>query len=152
VRQLIDRTEIIERKHAYCRHADRLDPDAMVTLFADDCVARYRPVGEPIAGKQALRDFYATALSTVIASSHHVSNFEVWFPQADRAVLRCYLYSWQRFGDFPAEPDRHRWARYEDTWVRTDNVWLQASLSYLVAGEAGGGDNLRVGEYVGTEW
>jgi hypothetical protein len=104
-----------------------------------------------IDGRQALRDWYARRLGSVVASSHHLSNFEVSFTDPDTAVVRCYLYSWQRFQAFPDEADRHRWGRYLDTWVRTSDGWFQSSLTYLVAGELSSDAVLRIGEYLGRD-
>jgi uncharacterized protein (TIGR02246 family) len=153
VQRLIDRVDIIEGKNAYARAADALDPDRMIELFTDDCSALYHPGGEPIRGREQLRDWYRQRLGPVVASSHHLSNFEVTFTGDDSAELRCYLYSWQRFKDFPEQRDRHRWSRYFDTWVRTANGWRQRSLTLLVAGELSSEADLRIGEYLGRpEW
>jgi hypothetical protein len=149
LQRLVDRVEIIDLKHAYARYADAMRPDLMVSRFVPECTARYQPGGELISGRDALLEWYSTQLGTVVASSHHMSNFEVTFADADHADLRCYLYSWQRFAQFPAEADRHRWARYEDTWVRTEDGWFQSSLNYLIAGELSSDEVLRQGEYLG---
>jgi hypothetical protein len=87
----------------------------------------------------------------VVASSHHLSNLEVTFPDRDTARLRAYLYSWQRYAGYPEVADRHRWAGYVDTWVRTPAGWFQSSLTYLVAGELASDPVLRVGEYLGRD-
>lgn len=93
LQQLIDRTEIIEAKHAFLRAADACDADRMVAGFVEDLTASYDPAGEPIRGRDSLRDWYASRLGHVVASSHHASNFEVSFDDPDTARLRCYLYS-----------------------------------------------------------
>jgi ketosteroid isomerase-like protein len=147
LRQVLDRTDIIELKHAYARAADAGDADRMVQRFIEDCTAEYEPGAPVIEGRQALRDWYAYRLGNVVASSHHLSNFEVAFPDPDTALVRCYLYSWQRLRGFPATADRHRWGRYVDTWVRTEQGWFQSSLTYLLAGELSGDPVPRVGEY-----
>ena len=149
---LLDRIDIIDRKHAYIRAADACDPDRMVERFTDaDFVALYDPTGPPILGKDAVRDWYAKRLATVVSSSHHVSNIEIEFTDPDTARLRCYLYSWQRFADHPAVGDRHRWARYIDSWVRRDGEWYQQSLTCLVAGEHCDDAEPRQGEYFGWD-
>jgi len=151
LQQLIDRTDIIERKHAYLRAADACDPERMVEIFTDDVTASYHPAAPLIDGRDNLQAWYADRLKTVVASSHHVSNFEVTFDGADTAVLRCYLYSWQRFADHPATDDRHRFARYLDTWVRRDGQWWQSTLVLLVAGEFSSDAEQRIGEYLGWD-
>ena len=111
LRRMEDRLAIQQRKIEYCRHADALDAERMVSIFTADCTASYGPHLPVISGRAALQDFYATALATVVASSHHISNIEIDFDGNDHADLRCHLYSWQRFAGHPEEQDRHRWAR-----------------------------------------
>jgi hypothetical protein len=147
LQQLIDRTDIIERKHAYLRAADACDPARMVENFTADITASYTPGLPPTVGRDAVREWYATRLSHIVASSHHASNFELSFIDPDHVTLRCYLYSWQRFDDHPATADRHRFARYIDTWVRQDGEWMQRSLVCLVAGEYCSDAVPRLGEY-----
>ena len=148
LQELLDRREIVDLKYAYARHADVLDPELMVSRFVEDCTASYHPAEPDIVGRDALRDWYAMRLGAVVSSSHHVSNLEVRFVDADHAELSCYLYSWQRYSSFPDEADRQRWGRYEDTWVRTDQGWFQSSLTCRVAGELSSDAVPRVGEYL----
>jgi hypothetical protein len=143
-----DRLEIEQRKFEYCRFADGLDATRMAGIFTEDCTASYGPSVPAISGRAALQDFYAAALSTVVSSSHHISNIEITFAGPDAADLRCHLYSWQRFVGHPERPDRHRWARYVEKWVRTPSGWRQRHLTYLVAGEVAGVDDIRVGEHL----
>lgn len=144
LRRLEDEAAIRARKYEYCRHADAQDPERMVSLFTEDCVASYAPDRPPLVGRTALREYYAAALATVVASSHHVSNVEIAFTDEDHAEVRCYLYSWQRFGG--DAPDRHRFARYGETWLRTAGGWRQSRLVYRVVGELGPDGPLRIGE------
>ena len=147
--RLLDRDTIIALKLAWARAADAGDPDAMVACFADDATATYDP-GQTLSGKASIRAWYAARLGPVVASSHHLSNFEVELPDEDvgTAVLRCYLYSWQRFDAALERPDRHRWARYVDTWRRGPGVgWELKSLRLVAAGEDPEGSPQRVGEY-----
>ena len=41
VRELKDRTDVLETMYAYCRNADSLNADGMVGLFTEDCVVNY---------------------------------------------------------------------------------------------------------------
>lgn len=148
LRELVDTADVVARKHEYLRAADALDPDRMVEHFVvEGFTASYDPKGPSIEGREAIRDWYRQRLGSVVASSHHVSNVEVTFTDPDTAVLRCYLYSWQRFADHPATADRHRFARYLDTWVRGADGWEQQSLTCLVAGEYCSDAVPRIGEY-----
>lgn len=150
--QLLDKADIVDLKHAYLRAADACDPDRMVEHFTvDDFWASYVPGDEPIAGREAIRVWYAQRLGNVVSSSHHISNVEITLSDPDTATLRCYLYSWQRFADHPVTADRHRFARYVDTWVRLDGRWQQQTLTCLVAGEYCSDAVPRIGEHLGWD-
>jgi uncharacterized protein (TIGR02246 family) len=144
--RLLDRDAVVAVKLAFARAADAGDADAMVASFAADAVAVYDP-SRPMSGRDAIREWYAGALGPVVASSHQLTNFEVDFPSSDEAVLRCYLYSWQRFDPATRRADRHRWARYVDTYRRTPAGWQLTSLRLLAAGEEPEVAADRVGEY-----
>lgn len=152
IQQLLDRTDITDLKYAYARAADAGDAGRMVERFVADCTASYLP-GQEIAGQDTLRDWYAQRLADVVSSSHHLSNVEVVFLDADTATLHAYLYSWQRFATYPDRPDRHCFARYRDSWIRTDDGWRQTRLIYRLAGELGSTGAPRIGEHIHeAEW
>jgi hypothetical protein len=109
-------------------------------------VAVYDP-DHPLDGREAIRSWYAAVLGPVAASSHHLTNFEVELMPSGEAVLRCYLYSWQRFNPSTGREDRHRWARYVDTFGRGPRGWELTSLRLLSAGETPAVPGDRVGEY-----
>jgi ketosteroid isomerase-like protein len=144
--RLVEREAVIARKLGFARAADAGDADAMVACFATDAVAVYDPE-HPVVGREAIRDWYAQSLGPVVASSHQLTNFEVEVTSGDEAVLRCYLYSWQRFDPSTGRGDRHRWARYLDTWRRESGGWVLTSLRLLAAGETPAVSGDRVGEY-----
>jgi ketosteroid isomerase-like protein len=149
LRELVDREQIRALKYAYCRYADALDIAGMVSGFTEDCRINFVPDGsQERRGRDEVEAFYAKAQSVVSSSSHHLSNMDVVFLGPDRAAMHSYLYSWQRFVGYPEVKDRHRWARYEDVFVRTPNGWRQSELLYLVAGELASGDHLRFREVV----
>lgn len=150
LRRLVDGEEIRSLKHRYLRCADAVDVDGMLSVFTGDCVVNFRPDrSDERRGLAAARDFFSAAQSIVVASSHHISNTDIVFRGPDLAAMHSVLYSWQRFKDWPAMADRHRWARYEDVFVRTDDGWRQSELLCLVAGEIGGPTPPRVGEVIG---
>jgi len=148
VRRLQDRVDILETMHAYCRHADNLDGDAMSALFTEGCIARFIPGGEDtiLRGRRALNDFLNMALGGTVSGSHHIANEELIFETPDRVILHCYMYSWQRFTGFPVTADCHRWGRYENRFVRTADGWRMDRLTLVSAGEYGGA---RIGEQLG---
>lgn len=148
VRRLLDKQALMECKHSYLRAADVCDPDRMVAGFADDFVASYVPGAPPTTTRSEIHAWYTQRLTTVVASSHHISNFEFEFDGQDRATTHSYLYSWQRFADHPTTADRHRFGRYTDTWERREDAWVQTSLTYRIAGELCNDAVPRVGEHI----
>ena len=144
--RLVATDHIVRLKLEFGRAADAGDPTAMVTHFHPDVTLVYDP-STPLQGRAAAQDWYAERLGPVVASSHHLTNFEVDLLDADHAVLRCYLYSWQRFDPTTGRPDRHRWARYLDTLERRDDQWRITSLRLLTGGETPPAKGDRVGEY-----
>lgn len=147
--RLVATDRIVRIKLAFGRAADAGDPDAMVAAFSQDVRVVYDP-DFPLEGREAVRAWYAEKLGPVAASSHHLTNFEVELLDPDHAVLRCYLYSWQRFEpaeDGSTRPDRHRWARYLDLLERERDEWHITSLRLVTGGETPPPDGDRVGEY-----
>lgn len=143
-----NRHAIADQIYRYARAADAQDADGMAGVFTLDCEAHYSAVFPVAYGRQMLRDFCAANLSRQ-ASSHHMSGIEYDFVSSDAARTHHYLYSWERFIDYPAKPDRHRWGRYHLEWRCIDGTWLISRLELLVAGELGGD---RLGESVGRSW
>jgi len=148
--QVQDRFDLASRKYHYCRCADAKDVEGMLSVFTADCVAAFEPDdAAALHGRDALATFFRAALEPVVSSSHHVSNLDIVFDGPDRARMHSYLYSWQRLVGYPERADRHRWARYEDEFVRTTSGWRQTRLRMRVAGQITELAS-RVGEVVGV--
>jgi len=147
VRSLVDKSEITAGKYAFIRAADAGDVERLLTVFAEDCEVWNDPEGPPLVGKDELRAWYTNRLADVTASSHHLSNIEITFDDADTATMYCYFLSWQRLRAYPEKPDRTRYARYVDRWSRRDGRWRQTSLRVLVAGEFHFPGRFRQSEY-----
>lgn len=133
VRELRDRQEIAGLVHAYCRHFDANEPEAVAALFAEEAVIDYGPEFPPIVGGPAvieaavapgLRERFA-------ATSHHVSNVEIDL-EGDTARSVSYLYAWHRYVD--GSPESELWGRYRHTFRRTGAGWRIASLRLEAAG------------------
>ena len=135
LRRLVDRQQICDVLHAYCRGVDMVDADAVSALFTDDCVVDYGPgLGSPTHGSAQLRTRLAAGLPRFAATSHHVSNIEVEFaPSGDAATTVTYLMAWHRYPD--DRPDAILYARYHDRFVRRDGGWLIAERVLRVAGQ-----------------
>jgi hypothetical protein len=152
IREIRDRTAIAELMHRYCRLADSDDGPGMVTLFTEDCrcdfYAGHQPALE-MAGRGQLLDQIQQSLTTVRSGSHYVSNMEIVFDGPHRAMLYCYMYSWQRFHDWPVRADCHRYGRYEMRAVRAADGWRFDRMRLVASGEYGGA---RIGEQLGRPW
>lgn len=139
LQRLLDRQSITDLIHAYCRGVDTIDTAAVAALFTADCLVDYGPgLGQPTHGSIAIGERLARGLPRFAATSHHVSNIEITFLDADNASGITYVYAWHRHRD--DRPDAHVWARYHDRFVRTaahDNAsrWLIAERVLRVAGQ-----------------
>jgi ketosteroid isomerase-like protein len=135
LQQLLDRQEIVDVIHAYCRNVDLVNAAQIAALFTDDCVVDYGPgLGRPTQGSRELEERLARGLPRFAATSHHVSNIEVTFgDDGSTASTVTYLYAWHRYpGD---APDAHLWAQYHDRFVRTAEGWRIRERVLKVAGE-----------------
>jgi len=149
VRRLADRTDILDTLYTYTRHADRLDPAAMVSLFTEDCVVSYIE-GEPeMQGRRALHEMLSTYLPNSVSSIHYLSNSQVLFESDDAAAVHTYMYSWQRFRTHPVTADCHRYGQYEMRLVRTAEGWRFTHMRLLSHGEYGGA---RIAEQLNRPW
>lgn len=51
LQQLLDRQEIVDVIHSYCRNVDLVNAAEIAALFTEDCVVDYGPgLGEPSHG------------------------------------------------------------------------------------------------------
>jgi hypothetical protein len=135
LQQLLDRQEIVDVIHAYCRNVDLLRPADVAALFTADCVVDYGPgLGEPTQGSAELAERLARGLPRFAATSHHVSNIEITFgDDGANASAITYLYAWHRHhGD---QPDAHLWAQYHDRFVRAPEGWRIRERVLKVAGQ-----------------
>jgi len=123
----------------------------MASYFTPDCIAAYvLPSAAPaFNNRRELVDFLNTYFLNTISSSHHIANVELLFDSPDIVTAHTYMYSWQRFKDFPAAADCHRWGRYEIRLVRTVEGWKMTHMQLISAGEYGGA---RIGEQFGRAW
>jgi len=151
VQRLQDRVEIGELMHRYCRHADQLNAEGMAAFFTDDCIVAYVPasMAPPMRGKQELLGFLREYFPDSISSSHYITNVELLFDSPDVVTAHTYMYSWQRFKNYPAAADCHRYGRYEFRVVRTADGWRISRLNLISVGEYGGA---RIAEQFNRPW
>ncbi len=141
------RTQIIDLMHSYCRAADRLDAPAMLAHFADECWVSY-VIGEAWMNRAALAAMLDTYLPNTVSSQHMITNEEIILG-GDEAILHTYMYSWQRYRDFPMRADTHRFGRYECRVVRAPQGWRFTHMQLVSAGELG---EPRIGEQLHRPW
>jgi SnoaL-like domain len=151
LQRLQDRVDINELMARYCRYADQLDAEGMAACFTDDCIVAYVPasMAAPARSKKELLGFLHAYFPSSVSSSHYITNVELLFDKPDQVTAHTYMYSWQRFKDYPAAADCHRYGRYEFRVARTAEGWRFARLTLLSAGEYGGA---RIAEQFNRPW
>jgi SnoaL-like domain len=97
VRELTDRAAITEVLHTYARLVDERDFAAAAGVFTDDCLAEYGVrETDTLHSAAAVADWLTHQLLDGTATSHHISNVQISFPDADHAETTSYLYAWHR--------------------------------------------------------
>ena len=132
----------IERLNAdFAHQLDRGTADGFIALFTVDAV--YVRGARVLRGRDALKDFYMSRTATAPRTSRHVvTGLRIDFESADRArgISVCTTFS------MPGEPEIASTipasvADFEDSYVRTDGVWLFAARNIVpifTAAPAGG--------------
>jgi hypothetical protein len=151
LQRLQDRVDINELMARYCRHADELDAEGMAACFTDDCIVAYVPasMAAPARSKKELLGFLHAYFPSSVSSSHFITNVELLFDKPEQVTAHTYMYSWQRFKDYPVAADCHRYGRYEFRVVRSAEGWRFSRLTLVSAGEYGGA---RIGEQFKRPW
>ena len=132
LQELLDKQEITERLHDYCRAIDRCDRELLMSVFHSEST-------HEMAGFEgSSRDFCGFAFDALAAfdATHHVlSNVSITVT-ADRARSECYFYATHRV---PAAADASEGVladhkpgidedlflagRYVDQFIRDSGVW-----------------------------
>lgn len=146
LRQIIDRQQIQDLLHTYCREVDLCHPAGITALFTEDAVGDYGSrLGGVMRGRGELFAFFS-GLRLFTGTSHHLSNIVITFDGPDRAHSESVLFAWHRFpGD---AQDAFLYARYIDELVRTPEGWRIARRVLRMAGQTGF-DTLTAGESAG---
>ena len=140
--------QIIAQLHSYCRQADLLNPPGMLAHFTEECLVSY-VVGGPPMTKAELKAMLEQYLPNTTSSQHMITNHELVFLSEDEVLLHTYMYSWQRYKDYPMRSDTHRFGRYECRVVRRSGKWLFTHMNLISAGELG---ESRIAEQLGRPW
>jgi 3-phenylpropionate/cinnamic acid dioxygenase small subunit len=133
VRELTDRAAVTEVLYSYARLVDERDFAAAAAVFTDDCLAEYG-IHEPeiMRSPAAVADWLTSQLRDGSATSHHISNVQISFSDADHAESTCYVCAWHRMPAAAADPIV--FARYVDRLERTPAGWRIARRRMLSHG------------------
>lgn len=130
-RELSDRQEIANVLHQYCRGMDLLDMDLLAGAFTEDGFLDIGP--EPrlqTRGAGAIREAMKR-MQRFARSSHHLSNIQIEFQGADRALCVSYIWAWHEL------PDGHSgtmMGQYHDEFVRTAAGWRISTRQLQMSG------------------
>lgn len=134
------RTEIEELRANYCYHVDDADGEAFASLFAEDAVLDFGSAGR-YAGREELREFVESVVPDHYAFIVHMVHNPVVEVDGDEATGRWYF-------EAPATTaggdDVWIQGRYDDEYVRVDDVWrfaaVVARFNYVADYETGWGE------------
>ena len=148
VQRLLDIEEIKTIPFHYARNCDRLDPEAITSIFTEDGIY-WSGVCGPVKGRKAIGEYFGSAYVHEKSATHLMGNQQVWFETNDKATVFTYFHSWSTFKD-PQAKDRYTYGRYEIKAVRdTDGEWRAHDMHIVIAGMSG---TDVVGEHFGRPW
>ena len=135
VLDLVDRTEIADRLHDYCRGLDAMDLELLCSVFTEDCVVDYGPEpGMQTIGRGTLAHGLDRMMFRWVRTSHHLSNVQIELLDRDHARSVSYVMAWHEF------PDRQTtilYAQYHDTLRREVTGWrVQERRLVMTGGDA----------------
>jgi 3-phenylpropionate/cinnamic acid dioxygenase small subunit len=141
VRELTDRAAIADVLHTYARLVDERDFAAVAGVFTDDCLAEYGVRDtDTLHSSAAVVDWLTQQLLDGTATSHHISNVQISFPNPDHAETTSYVYAWH--GIPGAEVAPVVLARYVDSFERTPTGWRIAHRRMFAHGLVGFPDGI----------
>lgn len=144
IQQLLDREDITAILHQYCRGMDLLDMDLLSGAFTDD---GFLDIGEEERLQTRGRSEIHEAMKRMkrfSRSSHHLSNVQIQFVDADNANCVSYVTAWHQ------TPDGHSGTmlgQFHDVFRRTSEGWRIANRQLRMSGnDAGFTLNVRKAE------
>jgi 3-phenylpropionate/cinnamic acid dioxygenase small subunit len=141
VRELSDRAAITELVHTYARLVDERDFAGAAGVFTEDCRAEYGVrEADTMGSAAAVGDWLTQQLREGTATSHHISNVQIEFADADHAATTSYVYAWHRSPGVEVEPVVM--ARYVDRVERTAGGWRIAHRRMFAHGLVGFPDGI----------
>lgn len=134
----MDRSEIVEGVTRtmldYCECVDEGRAADFAQLFTEDAV--FAESAKPAIGREQIERRFRRLLSSLTATSHHLSNVRVE-PGTDgrTASARAYVYAWHQAND---GSQFEVWGRYVDQLrLEDDGRWRFTQRQVLVAGAHG---------------
>jgi ketosteroid isomerase-like protein len=134
--RLADRAQITDVMYRWCRAIDRLDADAIRSVFHPDAIDNHGPF---VGGVDALIAWLVGRHRTIPFSMHLVSNLLIEFATADSALVETYIFATLRYspegkaalavftggaaGPAGSTTDALSWARYIDRFERRGGEW-----------------------------
>jgi len=134
--RIADRMEIQDVIYRWCRAVDRLDFDAMRTVFHPDAVDHHGPFDGPV---EDLIEWIRSRHRGIPFSMHQVGNMLIEFAGSDVALVETYVRTTQRYpaesmqsldqltggqqGSFECGADLFTCSRYVDRFERRNGEW-----------------------------
>ena len=141
IRELTDRAAITDILHTYARLVDERDFAAVARVFTDDCLAEYGVrETDTLHSSAAVVDWLTRQLRDGTATSHHISNVQISFPEPDHAETTSYVHAWHGTPGAPVDPVVL--ARYVDSFERTQTGWRIARRRMFAHGLVGFPDGI----------
>lgn len=139
IRAFLDRDAIRELPVLYCHYVWQNDPDAMVSLFTEDCVFDDHRAGSwctgtgRVVGRSQLLEAYRRSMGDE-PSKPHIHNHVVKLEGANRATGTCYvdLRMPHRPGVEPLI------GYYDDVYAKEDGRWLFAERTVTLLSDLTG--------------
>jgi hypothetical protein len=121
LRAIVDRQEISDLIHRYCRAVDRLDVPLGRSIWHEDAVADYGKAIYQGPGRDIIDHICAQHLHG-LHHSHRVSNILIDL-DGDRAGSETYVITSLRLRSGDRLQQVTVWGRYVDRWSRRDGRW-----------------------------
>jgi 3-phenylpropionate/cinnamic acid dioxygenase small subunit len=138
VLEIREKQAITEILFAYCAHLDRMDLDALASLFTDDCHVDYGPEErmQSNGSMQLRRDL--SRMWRWKRTSHHLSNVVITLDEDHRhADALSYVMAWH---ERPDGSTATMMGQYRDRLVRLGDQWRIAHRRQVLTGNDAGFD------------
>ena len=129
IQELVDRQEITDVMHSYCRFVDLNLPEKQVECFTIDAAADYYG-GTELVGRGAILEMLQEALTRFTATCHTLSNIEISFESPNMANSISYVQAWHRKPSGP-EDDYEVRGQYHDRLLKTEEGWRISYRKFL---------------------